>query len=48
MYYSSRYTRKTANKPSKPIDDNGDFDDIGKAKTAGQYYYNQKKKRGRF
>lgn len=39
-----RYPPRWANKPG---DDNGDFDDLGKAKTAGQYHYQQKKERGK-
>lgn len=39
-----RYAPRWATKPSN---DNSDFDDLGKAKTASQYHYQQKKERGR-
>ena len=49
MRFYSRYnSRYNSTKPAKPADDTGDFDDIGKAKTASHYHYNQKRKLGHF
>jgi hypothetical protein len=46
--YPTRYNSAKPAKPNKPADDAGDFDDMGKGKTASAYHYANKKRLGRF